>query len=367
MRARMIRKTAGLLMLLAAPAMLGDDLDIAKGLQNLETIHRLAAVVELRRTLAGTLPLEYPKDPWGNAYLVADAQNGYRIIGAGSDSQFEPSGSTLSAQFTGTEHDVVFENGRLIRSNRNWLYARVGERGSASAAALAALQQAEIEFAMNRVPLVQAMTGAKATAISMGLVAQYIEANKAAPAAELSVDAWGTPLRITVNPDGKYRIVSAGADKVFNEGSWGAAPKADFAEDIVYENGKLTRSVREAEVLQAASIRATPVPQPPDASLFGTGPWLRLGEGITPPVVETRVDPVYPEEYRRAGIGGIVVLEAAVSQAGTVENVGVLKSLAPGLDMAAARAVSQWRFKPAMKDGKPVPVLFSLTINFALK
>jgi TonB family protein len=262
---------------------------------------------------------------------------------------------------------VVFENGRLIRSNRNWLYARVGEPGSASAAALAALQQAEVEFAMTRVPLMQAMTGAKATEISMSLVAKYIEANKAAPASELSVDAWGTPMRIVVNPDGKYRIVSAGSDKVFNEASWASAPKADFAEDLVYENGRMIRNVKHAEVLQAANVRAMPIPQPPDASLFGTGPWLRVGEGITPPVVEQRVNPTYPEEYRKAGIGGIVVLEAAISQAGTVENVGVLKSLSPGLDMAAARAVSQWRFKPAMKDGKPVPVLFSLTINFALK
>lgn len=363
----MIRKTAGLLMLLAAPAMLGDDLDIAKGLQNLETMHRLAGIVELRRTLAGTLPLEYPKDPWGNAYLVADAQNGYRIIGAGSDSQFEPSGSTQSAQFTGTDYDVVFENGRLLRSNRNWLYARVAEAGTASAAALAALQRAEIEFAMTRVPLMQAMTGARATESLMELVAQYIQANKAAPAPEVSVDAWGTPLRIAVNPDGKYRIVSAGADKVFNEASWGSVPKPDFAEDLVYENGRMTRNVKGPDVLQAANARAIPVPQPPDTSIFGTGPWLRLEEGITRPVVESQVNPVYPEEYRRAGISGLVLLEAAISQAGTVENVGVLKSLSPGLDMAAARAVSQWRFKPAMKDGKPVPVLFSVTINFSLK
>jgi TonB family protein len=219
-----------------------------------------------------------------------------------------------------------------------------------------------------RVPVMQALTGAKATAMSMGLVAQYIETNKAAPAPELSLDAWGTPLRITVAPDGRYRIVSAGSDKVFNEASWGSAPRPDLAEDIVYENGKLTRNVREAEVLASATgLRATAVPQPPDATLLGTGPWMRIEEGITPPVVEKRVDPVYPEEYRRARVAGLVVLEAAVSQAGTVENVGIIKSLAPGLDMAAVNAVRQWRFKPAMKDGKPVPVLFNLTIQFSLK
>ncbi|HYI13370.1 MAG TPA: energy transducer TonB [Thermoanaerobaculia bacterium] len=361
-----MKKAAGLLLLLAAPAVFGDELDIAKGLQNLETIHRLAGVVELRRTLPGTLPLEYPKDPWGNAYLVADAQNGYRIIGAGSDGQFQPSGDTQSTQFTRTDRDVVFENGRLIRSNRNWLYARVTENGP-SAIALAALQQAEVEFAMMRVPMMQALTGAKATEMSMALIAQYVEQNKAAPAPELSLDAWGTPLRITVAPDGKYRIVSAGSDKVFDESSWSRAAKADLAEDIVYENGKLIRNVRGEDVLQNATLRAAAVPQPPDTTLLGTGPWLRVEEGITPPVPEKRVDPIYPEEYRRAKVAGLVVLEVAVSQAGTVENVGVVKSLAPGLDMSAVNAVRQWTFKPALRDGKPVPVLYNMTINFSLK
>lgn len=362
-----MKRTVALLSLLIASAAFADDAEVAKGLENLEIMHRLAGVVELRRALPGTLPLEYPADPWGTPYLVADAQNGYRIVSAGSDQQFEASTDTLSTQFTGTARDVVFENGRLIRSNRNWLYSRVAESGP-SADALAALQRAEVDFAMTRVPLMQAITGAKATAMSMGLVAQYVATNKAAPAQELALDAWGTPLRITVSADGKYRIVSAGADKTFDEASWNRPPRADLAEDIVYENGKLTRNVREEEVLNAANdLRASAVPQPPDASLFGTGPWQRLEEGTTPPVIERRVEPIYPDEYRRARVSGLVVLEVAVSQAGTVENVGVLKSLAPGLDMAAVNAVRQWQFKPALRDGRPVPVLFNLTINFRLK
>lgn len=359
--------TAAMLLLLLASAAFADDAEVAKGFENLEIMHRLASVVELRRALPGTLPLEYPVDPWGTPYRVADAQNGYRIIGAGSDQQFEASTDTLSTQFTGTAADVVFENGRLIRSNRNWLYSQVAE-GGASSKALASLQRAEVDFAMMRVPLMQDLTGAKATAISMGLVAQYVQTNKAAPAQELALDAWGTPLRITIGTDGTYRIVSAGADKTFDETSWSRAPRADLGEDIVYENGKLTRSVPEGEVLKAASdLRATVVPQPPDASLFGTGPWQRVEEGTTAPVIESRVEPVYPEEYRRARVSGIVVLEVAISQAGTVENVGVLKSLAPGLDMAAVNAVRQWKFKPALRDGRPVPVLFNVTINFRLK
>ena len=32
----------------------------------------------------------------------------------------------------------------------------------------------------------------------------------------------------------------------------------------------------------------------------------------------------------------------------------------------AARAISQWMFKPALLDGKPVPVVFNITVNFRL-
>jgi protein TonB len=37
-----------------------------------------------------------------------------------------------------------------------------------------------------------------------------------------------------------------------------------------------------------------------------------------------------------------------------------------GLDQQAMAAVSQWRFKPGMKDGKPVPVYANVEVNFRL-
>ncbi|HYH09136.1 MAG TPA: energy transducer TonB [Thermoanaerobaculia bacterium] len=362
----MIRSIAAVLCLAAvAPVSSAQESDIAKGLKNLAEMHRIASAIELRRTLAGTTQMRLPPDPWGTPYDVQETTSGYRIVSAGSDLKFDEMVALTSEQFDGLEGDIVLEDGRLVRSNRNWLYSRIAGNADASPA-LEQLRQAEIDHAVMRIPAMKMLTGVKATAMAMQMVASYIDQNKTAPPPELSRDAWGTPLRIDLNPDGTYRIVSASADRKFDEESWTRPPAPNTGEDIIFENGKVTRQVNEAEVMRTGTIRAAAIPQPPDPSLEG-GRWLRVREGITAPVPVQRVEPVYPDEYRRAHVTGIVVLEVAISESGTIEDVSILKSLAPGLDMAAADAVRKWTFKPAMQDGKPVPVLFNLTINFKLK
>lgn len=360
-----MKKTLAVLLLCSAPAAFAaDDAAIAKGLQNLAILHRVADVIELGRALPGTVPLKLPLDAWGHELRFYESPDAYRLVSAGSDGTFDESSWTAYEQFSTLEGDVVFQNGKLVRSNRNWLASQAGQSGPA-AAALAELRDAEVQFAMGRVPLIRDLTGAKATVVLMQSIATYIEKNKTAPAEELSKDAWGTPLRISIEGD-QYRIVSAGADKAFDESSWGRAPRIDFAEDIVLENGEVTRQITEAEMLKGTpELKADAVPQPPDPSLEG-GRYVRIAPPVTPPVVESRVEPAYPDEYRRAKITGLVVLEVAVSEDGTVDRVAVRRSVAPEIDRAAVNAVKQWKFKPATLDGKAVPVLFNLTINFKL-
>jgi TonB family protein len=99
-----------------------------------------------------------------------------------------------------------------------------------------------------------------------------------------------------------------------------------------------------------------------------TGPDGLLGVGgdVKAPVVINRVEPIYPEEARKARITGIVIVKAIISRDGVVKDVQVLKPLPFGLDQAAVDAVKQWTFKPATLAGKPVDVYFNLTINFKL-
>jgi len=93
---------------------------------------------------------------------------------------------------------------------------------------------------------------------------------------------------------------------------------------------------------------------------------MRTGEGVTPPQVFTRVEPIYPEADRLKRLSGIAILEVLVMKDGTVGAATVIKHLSPGLDAAAIDAVRKWRFLPARVGEKPVNVYFMLTINFKL-
>ncbi|HSN69521.1 MAG TPA: TonB family protein, partial [Thermoanaerobaculia bacterium] len=92
----------------------------------------------------------------------------------------------------------------------------------------------------------------------------------------------------------------------------------------------------------------------------------RVGDDVKAPKVITRIDPKYPEEARAERASGIVIVEALIGTDGAVKDVKPLKWLPFGLTEAAVDAVRQWTFEPATKNGVPVPVAFSVTINFKL-
>jgi len=98
----------------------------------------------------------------------------------------------------------------------------------------------------------------------------------------------------------------------------------------------------------------------------GGGPF-RVGGGVTPPTVLSRVEPQYSEEARKARYQGTVVLEAIVKRDGTVDILRVVRSLGFGLDENAIQALKQWRFKPGMRNGIPVDVALNIEVNFNLR
>ncbi len=106
---------------------------------------------------------------------------------------------------------------------------------------------------------------------------------------------------------------------------------------------------------------APPAPEPEGPIRFV------VGGNITEPVRLSGPNPIYPEAARRARIQGVVVLECTIGKAGKVTRVIVLRGLPLGLTESAESAVRKWTFKPSTLNGKPVEVLYILTVRFNLQ
>ena len=74
--------------------------------------------------------------------------------------------------------------------------------------------------------------------------------------------------------------------------------------------------------------------------------------------------PVYTREARQHQTRGYVFLRAILSADGSVKNIEVLTGLPDGLSEKAIEAARRIKFKPAMKDGKPVSAWVELRYHF---
>jgi len=104
---------------------------------------------------------------------------------------------------------------------------------------------------------------------------------------------------------------------------------------------------------------------PGSGANFGGG-LFRVGNGVSAPIAIYQPDPDYSDEARKAKFQGTVILNVVVGADGRVYNPSVARSLGMGLDEKAIERVKDWKFKPATKDGKPVPVVVSVEVSFNL-
>ena len=93
---------------------------------------------------------------------------------------------------------------------------------------------------------------------------------------------------------------------------------------------------------------------------------FKVGGDISAPQPVSTPDPKYTEEARRAKSQGTCILWMIVDAEGHPRDIRVVRGLGFGLDTKAIEAVRQWRFQPAMKDGKPVNVQISVEVGFRL-
>jgi TonB family protein len=108
-------------------------------------------------------------------------------------------------------------------------------------------------------------------------------------------------------------------------------------------------------------VEVTETVSAPDASGV-----YHVGSGVLPPRLIYAKDPKFTPEARQAKYGGIATVSLIVDARGNPQNLHIIRHLKMGLDEEALEAVSQYKFKPATLQGKPVPVEVNIEVNFVI-
>ena len=106
-----------------------------------------------------------------------------------------------------------------------------------------------------------------------------------------------------------------------------------------------------------------PASTPPARSVPSSG-GTSLAGNISAPRAVYAPNPEYTEAARAAGLRGICELQLIVGPDGLPRDIKVVQSMGNELNQIAIEAVRQWRFEPALKDGKPVAVQIKAKFNF---
>ena len=96
------------------------------------------------------------------------------------------------------------------------------------------------------------------------------------------------------------------------------------------------------------------------------GGLMKVGGGVSSPILIYDPDPEFSDEARRAKYQGVCLVALIVDQQGNPQQIHIARPLGMGLDQKAIEAVRQYKFKPALFHGKPVPVAINIEVNFRI-
>lgn len=144
--------------------------------------------------------------------------------------------------------------------------------------------------------------------------------------------------------------------------------RVEVKDDLIMPATIEVEKVPLREVLGALAARYGLKYEVPDArTLVVRASTPKISDGVTPPELLSKTQPAYPDSARAAGRQDKVIVTAIIQADGAVGEVSILKhAVDPAFDESAMAAVKQWRYRPAMKDGKPVEVVFQVVIDFRL-
>ncbi len=115
-------------------------------------------------------------------------------------------------------------------------------------------------------------------------------------------------------------------------------------------------------ILQQAAVKAEII-EAGQKYFADTGVRLKkIGHGVSAPVTIHQVDPDVSNVPKNQSLT-VEMVNLIVDEQGVPQNVHVIRSAGPEMDAQMLEAVKQYRFKPAMEDGKPVPVMLNIEVS----
>jgi TonB family protein len=135
----------------------------------------------------------------------------------------------------------------------------------------------------------------------------------------------------------------------------GAQPEQIFASKRIYKmvvNMPNLNSATGSWILNFTELR-----------MNSDGP-LVASSGLSGPAPLRKVDPKYPPTLINEHVEGEVVLYAVIRRDGSVDSIQLVRGTDEQLDANAMNALSQWKFRPAMRQGTPVELEAIVHIPF---
>ena len=77
-------------------------------------------------------------------------------------------------------------------------------------------------------------------------------------------------------------------------------------------------------------------------------------------------DPPSNEYAQKNGVAGMSMYHVVIGPDGKPGEIAIGRPIGFGLDESAVNAIRQAKFEPAIKDGKPVPVVLDLIVEFRI-
>jgi TonB family protein len=139
--------------------------------------------------------------------------------------------------------------------------------------------------------------------------------------------------------------------------TWKKSQKAQLA---LNRNTPNSGTTDKAEMATAAAN-----PAPSAGSAYGSlSDGTFAGHEIRAALPAVTFEPLVSADDLRGGVEGNVVVEITIDEAGNIVSKAIVQSLGPAIDAKVLAALENWRFRPATRDGVPIPSKQDVVYHF---